>query len=121
MAHVPLKPIGSPRTVATDDRTFISTMQSINDAILNGWFFLAFLGALLLTGLAGATQFGAGRHPALPWIIAAFVLYGLTIVTTTKDFVRLAGHHGKAEQLAVRCRDRPGADFLPNPAAFSRL
>lgn len=29
---------------------------------------------------------------------------GLQIVTTSKDFVRLAGHHGKAEQLAARCR-----------------
>jgi tetraacyldisaccharide 4'-kinase len=28
----------------------------------------------------------------------------LLIVTTSKDFVRLAGHHGKAEQLAARCR-----------------
>jgi tetraacyldisaccharide 4'-kinase len=29
---------------------------------------------------------------------------GLQIVTTSKDFVRLAGHHGKAEELAARCR-----------------
>jgi tetraacyldisaccharide 4'-kinase len=28
----------------------------------------------------------------------------LQIVTTSKDFVRLAGHHGKAEELARRCR-----------------
>ncbi|EJL51564.1 tetraacyldisaccharide 4''-kinase [Rhizobium sp. CF122] len=29
---------------------------------------------------------------------------GLQIVTTSKDFVRLAGHHGKAEELAAKCR-----------------
>lgn len=28
----------------------------------------------------------------------------LLIVTTSKDFVRLAGHHGKAEELAAKCR-----------------
>lgn len=29
---------------------------------------------------------------------------GLQLVTTTKDFVRLAGHNGRAAELAVRCR-----------------
>ncbi len=29
---------------------------------------------------------------------------GLQIVTTAKDFVRLAGHHGKAAELASKCR-----------------
>jgi len=28
---------------------------------------------------------------------------GLQIVTTAKDFVRLTGHHGKAEELAAKC------------------
>lgn len=28
----------------------------------------------------------------------------LSIVTTSKDFVRLAGHHGRAEELAAKCR-----------------
>jgi uncharacterized membrane protein len=66
----------------TDDQTFIATMRSINDAILNGWFFLAFVGALVLTGLAGAVQLAAGPRSVLPWTLAALVLYGLTIVTT---------------------------------------
>jgi len=96
-----------PGLRATDDRTFISTMQSINDAILNGWFFLVFIGALLMTGLAGAAQFGAGRHPALPWIIAAFVLYGLTIVTTgavnvpLNDKLKAAGDPSQIPDLAA--------------------
>jgi uncharacterized membrane protein len=95
----------------TDDRTFVSTMQSINDAILNGWFFLAFIGALLLTGLAGVVQLGAGQRPALPWIIAAFVLYGLTIVATgavnvpLNDELMAAGDPGQiADLAAVRAR-----------------
>ena len=29
---------------------------------------------------------------------------GLQLVTTSKDFVRLSGHHGRAEELAAKCR-----------------
>ncbi|MCK9923865.1 DUF1772 domain-containing protein [Frankia sp. AgPm24] len=65
-----------------DDRTFVTTMQTINDAIQNGWFFLVFLGALLFTGVSGLTQLGGGHRATLGWIAAGFVLYGLTIVTT---------------------------------------
>ncbi|KRB49882.1 tetraacyldisaccharide 4'-kinase [Rhizobium sp. Root708] len=36
-------------------------------------------------------------------ILATAERDGLTIVTTSKDFVRLAGHNGKARQLAERC------------------
>src|SRR6266540_3801200 len=43
-----------------DDRTFVDGMQRINVAILNGWFFASFLGALLLTALAGVLHLGAG-------------------------------------------------------------
>lgn len=100
-----------PGLRATDDRTFVSAMRSINDAILNGWFFLAFVGALLLTGLAGAAQLGAGQRPALPWITAAFVLYGLTIVSTgavnvpLNDQLAATGDPGRIADLAmVRAR-----------------
>jgi tetraacyldisaccharide 4'-kinase len=29
---------------------------------------------------------------------------GLEIVTTSKDYVRLIGHHGRADELLQRCR-----------------
>jgi uncharacterized membrane protein len=41
----------------TDDRTFVSAMQRINVAILNGWFMLSFFGALVVMAVAA----GAGR------------------------------------------------------------
>jgi uncharacterized membrane protein len=65
-----------------DDRTFVDGMQRINVAILNGWFFASFLGALLLTALAGVLHLGAGWRSVLPWIAAAFVLYVVTLVIT---------------------------------------
>jgi uncharacterized membrane protein len=66
----------------TDARTFVAAMQRINVAILNGWFAAAFGGALLLTGVAAALHFGADVRAALPWILAALVLYAATLVLT---------------------------------------
>ncbi|WP_446217810.1 hypothetical protein [Micromonospora sp. IBHARD004] len=43
-----------PGLAATDDRSFVGTMQWINRRILNGWFLAAFLGAVLLFALAVA-------------------------------------------------------------------
>jgi len=37
----------------TDDRTFVDVMQRINLAIVNGWFFVTFFGALVFTAAAG--------------------------------------------------------------------
>lgn len=64
------------------DRTFVEAMQRINAAILNGWFMTCFVGALLLTLAAVALHAPRSGHAALPWIIAALVLYGLTLLIT---------------------------------------
>src|SRR5947209_4228225 len=37
-----------PGLAATDDRSFVQTMQWINRRILNGWFLTAFLGSMVL-------------------------------------------------------------------------
>ncbi|MFH8368049.1 DUF1772 domain-containing protein [Streptomyces sp. NPDC018031] len=65
------------------DRAFVETMQRINVAIVNGWFMISFMGALLLTGLALALHVpgGEGRR-VLPWVIAALVLYLAMFVIT---------------------------------------
>jgi uncharacterized membrane protein len=65
-----------------DDRTFVDGMQRINVAILNGWFFLSFFGALVLTALAAVLHLGADWRSVLPWIVAGFVLYVVTLVIT---------------------------------------
>ncbi len=66
----------------TDDRTFVGAMQSINAAILNGWFFISFLGALVLTALAAALHLRADGRGVLPWIVAALVLYVAALIIT---------------------------------------
>ncbi|MFE2727585.1 DUF1772 domain-containing protein [Kitasatospora sp. NPDC059327] len=65
-----------------DDRTYVTAMQHINKAIENGVFGLAFVGALLATGLAAFLQYRAGRRTVALWAAAATALYlGALIVT----------------------------------------
>jgi uncharacterized membrane protein len=81
----------------TDDRTFVAAFQAIDRAIINSWFMASFLGALALTGLAGALHLGAGERSVLPWIVAAFVLYliavGITLAVNVprNDAMKAAG------------------------------
>jgi uncharacterized membrane protein len=65
-----------------DDRTFVGAMQSINVAILNGWFFLGFVGALVLPAVAAVLHLGRGSRAALPWILAGFLLYVVVLAVT---------------------------------------
>ncbi|NYI06359.1 anthrone oxygenase family protein [Allostreptomyces psammosilenae] len=65
-----------------DDRTFVVAMGRINVAILNGWFAVTFGGALLLTALAVLAHLGGGARPALPWIVAALLLYAVMLAVT---------------------------------------
>ncbi len=66
----------------TSDRSFINAMQRINVAILNGWFALAFAGALVCTVLAALLQLGADGREVLWWTVAALVLYGTVLAIT---------------------------------------
>jgi uncharacterized membrane protein len=71
-----------PGLGASDDRTFIEAVQRVNVAILNGWFTLAFGGALVLGGIAAALHWRGDGRAALPWIIAGVVLYAASLVVT---------------------------------------
>ena len=66
----------------TDDRTFVDVMQRINVAIVNGWFLISFLGALVFTTLAAVLHMRGDGRPVLPWIVAALVLYLAALVIT---------------------------------------
>ncbi|MFG3703229.1 DUF1772 domain-containing protein [Micromonospora sp. NPDC047670] len=70
-----------PGLGATDDRTLIGAMQSINRKILNGWFLTAFLGAVLLLTVAAAAHLSRGG-PVLFWTLAALVCYLVTVGVT---------------------------------------
>jgi uncharacterized membrane protein len=91
----------------TDDRTFVSSLQQINVAILNGWFFATFLGAPLVTALAGLLQLGGGSRRVLLWIVAAFILcavgFVITIVVNVplNDALAAAGDPEQATDLAA--------------------
>ena len=56
-----------------DDRTFVTAMQRINVAILNGWFALIFGGALVLTAVATVLHIRGDGRSLLPWVGAALV------------------------------------------------
>ncbi|MGH3329398.1 MAG: DUF1772 domain-containing protein [Streptomycetales bacterium] len=73
----------------TDDRTFVDVMQRINVAILNGWFAVGFVGALVFTTLAVVLHLGGEGLPVLPWIVAALVLYGVALGITMRFNVPL--------------------------------
>ncbi|WP_433174980.1 DUF1772 domain-containing protein [Actinoallomurus sp. CA-150999] len=78
------------------DRSFVETMQNINRVILNGWFMSCFLGSLVfLIGAAVLAWRGHGR-PALPWIVAALVLYLVMFFVTSGINVPLNNQLDKA-------------------------
>ena len=71
-----------PGLAKVDDRTFVDTMQHINQAIQNPAFFLSFAGAPVLTAFAAVLQRRHGPTVATGWIIAALVLYTLVLAVT---------------------------------------
>lgn len=96
-----------PGLKQSDDRTFVEAMQRINVAILNGWFGLAFGGALVLGAIAAALHWRGEGRPALPWIIAGVALYAASLVITTalnvplNDRLAAAGEPGGIRDLAA--------------------
>jgi uncharacterized membrane protein len=85
----------------TDARTFVNAMQRINVAIINGWFLVCFVGALVLTVAAAALQFGQDRRPALPWILAALIFYLAVLVITGRVNVPLNNELAAAGEVDV--------------------
>jgi uncharacterized membrane protein len=96
-----------PGLRTTDDRTFVLTMQRINVAILNGWFLICFVGALVLMAAAAALHFPAAHRAVLPWVVAALLLYlvmfGVTmgINVPLNNQLDAAGHPDRIADLAA--------------------
>ena len=99
-----------PGLGTTDDRTFVGAFQAIDTAIINPWFIPVFIGALVLTGVAGALQIG-NDSSALGWIVAAFVLYLVVVVSTLQvnvplnNYIKGQGDPDRIDDLAA-VRDR---------------
>jgi uncharacterized membrane protein len=66
----------------SSDRTFVEAMQRINESIQNGWFFLSFAGALILSIATLVLTTRATGRPALGWLIAAVALYLAVLAVT---------------------------------------
>lgn len=71
-----------PGLAKASDRTFVETMQRINSAILNGWFSIAFGGALVLGAVSVVLHWRGEARPALPWVVAGVVLYTASLFIT---------------------------------------
>jgi len=97
-----------PGLKKTDDRTFVGSFQAIDRAITNPWFMLTFFGALILLGVAGLMHLSADRRGALPWLIAAFVLYLIAVIITmavhvpANDAIDAAGDPARIDVAKVR-------------------
>ncbi|SEQ27807.1 DUF1772 domain-containing protein [Streptomyces radiopugnans] len=94
-----------------DDRTFVTAMRRINEAILNGWFLGCFMGAPVVIALATALQWAGDGGAALPFTVAGLVLYLVMFAVTAAVNVPLnerlaaAGEpDGEAGLAAVRER-----------------
>jgi uncharacterized membrane protein len=71
-----------PGLARSSDHTLVETMQNINRAILNPWFLLPFVGSIPLIALAAVLAWRGGGGSALPWIVAALVVYVVAFAIT---------------------------------------
>ncbi|RZU18161.1 DUF1772 domain-containing protein [Streptomyces sp. BK239] len=99
----------------SDDRTFVTAMQQINKAILNGWFMTCFSGAIAAIGLAAAALWTRGDRRAFAFVVAALVLYLAMFVITAavnvplNDKLAAAGRPDRIRDIAsVRQQFEPG-------------
>jgi uncharacterized membrane protein len=79
----------------------------MDKAIINPWFMAAFVGALILTGLAAALHLAGDHRGVLGWTGAAFVLYLIAVIITLainvplNDAIKAAGDPARIGDLAA--------------------
>lgn len=66
-----------------DDRTYVTSMRSINRAILNPIFLVVFAGTLVALVAASVTTFIAGDSRRGVWITASMVAYAVGVFGVT--------------------------------------
>jgi uncharacterized membrane protein len=96
-----------PGLATTDDRTFVAAFQALDRAILDPLIMLAFMGALVFTGVAAVLHRRGDDHSVRPWVALAFGLYLAAVVIT------MAIH----EPLNTVIRFAGDPDRIANPAA----
>ena len=96
-----------PGLARSADRTFVQAMQNINRAIVNGWFLLPFLLPIPLLVLATVLAWNGHGRVALPWILAALVLYMAGFFVTSGVNVPLNNALDKADTPETATGPRP--------------
>lgn len=97
-----------PALARTEDRIYVTSMQRIDESILNPRFLTTFMGALVVPIVAVLLHLGDDGRDRLPWIVAGAVLYGSTIVITgavnipLNQQIRAAGDVTDSSAPAVR-------------------
>lgn len=72
-----------PGLARTDDQTFVTVMQRINEVILqNPAFNAASFGAFVFTGIAAFLEHRRSAGAAVRWILAALALYVVALAIT---------------------------------------
>jgi uncharacterized membrane protein len=66
-----------------NDKEYLSAFQSINRAILNPYFFLSFMGSLILLPIAAWVTYKGGNTASFYYMLAAAVLYALGVFGVT--------------------------------------
>jgi uncharacterized membrane protein len=97
----------------TSDRTFSEAFQAINKSILNPLFLLTLMGALVASGASTVLYLRGDDRSVLPWVVAALVLYGLTLLITFGIHVPLNNTMDAAERAGRIASDPSGvrSDF----------
>ncbi|MEV4059793.1 DUF1772 domain-containing protein [Nonomuraea dietziae] len=85
-----------PGLKRSSDRTLVEAMQHINVAIINPLFMILFMGGVVVMMAAVILHWRGGRSPALPWVIAGFVLYLVMFAVTSGVNVPLNDQLAKA-------------------------
>lgn len=72
-----------PGTKKLSDLGYLESMQSINREILNPWFFIIFLGPILLMIISGIGLYNMENSEALVWTIGAAITYLIGTIGVT--------------------------------------
>jgi len=96
-----------PALTRADDRTLVDAMQQMIDAIENPAFFLTFLGAPVLAGVALSRVRRSGSTEAARWILIGLGAYAVMFIVTfafhfpLNDDLKNAGDPDRIRDLAA--------------------
>ncbi|MFB8236936.1 DUF1772 domain-containing protein [Kitasatospora purpeofusca] len=98
----------TPGLGSTGDFMVAQVMQRLNVAILNGWFLVGFVGALVFTSVAVVLHLPSDGRRVLPAAVGALVCYTASLVVTrmvnlplNQALAQQAGELGRARELSL--------------------